>query len=120
MENFDTIIESIKTAWSDAEKQLSTPAKVEAPIIEELLPFEDQIRNQFLSAFNRAIEGANNFKIKDPSTHMYVHYEEFPEPLYNKLLQDPASKEKLENLGFKFYMTHNGTPHPMVTFVLRF
>lgn len=121
MENIENIITTLKTSWTDAQYQLTHPVVEEEPIIEEsTLSFYEKVEKQLNSAIQNAIVGAENFKAKTPTTHSYVHYEAFPEVLYNELLQTPSLKEGLESIGFKFYVTHNGAPHPMVTFVLRF
>lgn len=68
-----------------------------------------------------AMQKALDLKIKDPNTKTYIHYEAFPQDLYDTLNSNyPVLMESVKELGFEFYMTHNGEPHPMVKFTLEF
>lgn len=64
---------------------------------------------------------SKKLKDHDPSTSSHIHIERFPEELYNELMNNhPDLLSCVKELGFEFYMTHNGVPHPMVKFTLEF
>lgn len=117
-----TVIKSLKVAREAAEEKLKTPPQ-EAPAREIPSTFPGKVGVQLLQAIQNAQKEAEKCKNKDPNTRMYIHYEAFPQELYDGLEKKYLSlKEELESQGFEFYMTSNfgANNHPMVKFTLKF
>ena len=115
-----TVINSLQAAITSAQEELKNYPP-EKPVLTPPDNFRGKVWFFLDQAIQEGTEKAKKSKLIDPSTHTYIHCTPFPEELYNCLEKNYTGfMESLQNLGFDFYMTHNGEPHPMVKFTFHF